>query len=112
MDRSPHDLTLGNCEPTPLQREGLYRRAEIYRAWVASGRVRRVDAEAMLVADARQLGCDVDTDHYLAVAVQRPSGVSGPNGRRAAADKGDRPSRGRDADDDGPAVAAGMRLWR
>ena len=66
MDGTPHHLTLCNCEPTPLQRDGLYRRADIYRAWVAAGKVRRVDAEAMLVADARQMGCDVDTDHYLA----------------------------------------------
>ncbi len=64
MSQAPQ---LHDCHPTPLQREGLMRRAETYRAWVASGTVRRIDAEAMLQADARQIGCEVDMDDYLAV---------------------------------------------
>ena len=101
-----HAPQLYDCNPTPLQREGLQRRAETYRAWVASGTVRRIDAEAMLQADARQLGCEVDTDGFLAVQ-PRPQGPV-PARRRAA------PPRDDDEPQDGPvaaATAASMRRW-
>ena len=101
-------IELHDCEPTPLQREGLMRRADTYRAWVAAGTVRRVDAEAMLEADARQIGCDVDTDDFLAVQ-PRPQGPVAARHRGAKATDRDGPA-GR-AEGPGP-LAASARAWR